>query len=319
MHHSALPRPSLICFLGGLFWVLVSASTATAELITYHIGNSLTAGLLGPDYNTRLRPLTQAEGANAIVNRQDVRSNHGLTDFVTQPIPTGSTRTHYPDVFANERVDVLILQPWSGNQRATLRAEAASAAELIRQFRLNPANALARILIYETWGPNTDTKPFLNEWTRGDARLDEMFFPSETTTNIFMAELARSVPEAELIPAGAVFAAIAQRFKTEEGLLGLPEFHDLYSDAVHPSNAGAYAAALTTYAVLYGKSPVGLGYPQQMLDPVWGYVLPQAGREPMQSLVAEVVGVPEPSVSLVCAVLALAAAFIAREQSGTCQ
>lgn len=56
---------------------------------------------------------------------------------------------------------------------------------------------------------------------------------------------------AKVIPAGLAFArAIAMK----------PELELYAPDKRHPSPAGTYLSACTTYAALYGKSPVGLAY-----------------------------------------------------------
>lgn len=55
----------------------------------------------------------------------------------------------------------------------------------------------------------------------------------------------------KVIPAGLAFArAIAAK----------PDLELYVADKRHPSLAGTYLAACTTYAALWGKSPVGLGY-----------------------------------------------------------
>lgn len=274
-----------------------------ADVVTYHIGNSLTGDLLGPNYNTRLTVLSQAEGANAIVNQQDIRANQPLTHFVNVPIPVGSTAIHYGAAFANTKLDALFLQPW---YNATIRQEANSAVALIQQMRLNPDNANTRVLIYSTWGGDSQAYPFLDTWNLTGLTLDSNFVPSALAVDLFMQEVRKSVPTVELIPAGLVFYEIGLRLRNGQTLPGIPAFENLYRDSVHSSNAGAYAAGLAAYTVLYGKSPVGLSYPPQMLDSNWGYVLPEEGRLPLQNLVAEVVPVPEPS-AVVCMSIGVAA------------
>ena len=55
----------------------------------------------------------------------------------------------------------------------------------------------------------------------------------------------------QVIPVGLAFArAIAAK----------PDLELYVADKRHPSLAGTYLAACTTYAALWGKSPVGLGY-----------------------------------------------------------
>lgn len=56
---------------------------------------------------------------------------------------------------------------------------------------------------------------------------------------------------AMVIPAGLAFArSVAQR----------PELELYNPDKRHPSAAGSYLSALTTYATLFGRSPVGFNY-----------------------------------------------------------
>lgn len=290
---------ALVCAVA----ILSSQATAGfAQINTHHIGNSLTGQILGPNYSTRLRALTQVEGARQVSNQQDIRANRTLTHFVDVPVPDGSSAAHYGSAFANSKIDALFLQPW---YEATIRQEAAAAVQLVRQLRLNPVNSETRVLVYSTWGSHTPTSSFVDTWTIGGLNLDSPFVPSAMAVEMFMAELKKDEPSAELIPVGEVFYEIGRRLQNGP-ITGLTAFEDLYGDSVHATNAGSYAALLAVYSVLYGKSPVGLGYPPQMLDPNFGYVLPEAGLLPMQQLVADLVAVPEPPAAVWIAV-ALAA------------
>ena len=78
---------------------------------------------------------------------------------------------------------------------------------------------------------------------------------------------------AAVIPAGLAFArAMAMRQDVE-----------LYvADKRHPSLAGTYLAACTSYAALYGKSPVGLSYTAG-LDPQLARLLQTAAWEAVQA------------------------------------
>lgn len=99
---------ALVCAVA----ILSSQATAGfAQINTHHIGNSLTGQILGPNYSTRLRALTQVEGARQVSNQQDIRANRTLTHFVDVPVPDGSSAAHYGSAFANSKIDALFLQP----------------------------------------------------------------------------------------------------------------------------------------------------------------------------------------------------------------
>lgn len=78
---------------------------------------------------------------------------------------------------------------------------------------------------------------------------------------------------AQVIPAGLAFArSVAQR----------PELELYIADKRHPTLAGSYLAACTTYASLFRKSPVGLGYTAG-LDPAVARHLQTVAWETVQA------------------------------------
>ncbi|MFY9511871.1 MAG: DUF4886 domain-containing protein [Rubrivivax sp.] len=85
---------------------------------------------------------------------------------------------------------------------------------------------------------------FFMSWAYADApemtaQLAEAYTKAANDNDVFV------------IPAGLAFArSIAAR----------PELNLYVADKRHPSLAGTYLAACTTYAALFGKSPVGLSY-----------------------------------------------------------
>jgi hypothetical protein len=85
--------------------------------------------------------------------------------------------------------------------------------------------------------------------------------------------LAANANAALVVPAGLAFAhAITKR----------PDLELYESDKRHPSMAGTYLAACTTYATLYGKSPVGLSYVGD-LNPEVAKFLQSAAWEAVQT------------------------------------
>ena len=61
-----------------------------------------------------------------------------------------------------------------------------------------------------------------------------------------------------LIPAGQVMARFVREVEARGGVGPVKTRQDLFSDNIHFNDLGAYLVALTHYAVLYQKSPLGL-------------------------------------------------------------
>ena len=108
-----------------------------------------------------------------------------------------------------------------------------------------------------------------------------VFFMSWAYKNVpsMTAQLAEAYTKAgrdnnaQVIPAGLAFArSVAQR----------PELELYVADKRHPSLPGSYLAACTTYATLFRKSPVGLGYTAG-LDPAIARHLQTVAWETVQA------------------------------------
>ena len=66
-----------------------------------------------------------------------------------------------------------------------------------------------------------------------------------------------------VIPGGQVMARVVREIEAG-GVDGLTSRQDLFKDKIHFNSIGAYLMALTHYAVLYGRSPVG--QPHDLVD-----------------------------------------------------
>jgi hypothetical protein len=69
-----------------------------------------------------------------------------------------------------------------------------------------------------------------------------------------------------LIPGGQVMAALSDALSKQGPVGPLTSHRDLFSDDIHFNDYGAHLIALTHYAVLYQKSPVGLPHALQRAD-----------------------------------------------------
>jgi len=131
-----------------------------------------------------------------------------------------------------------------------------------REATLN--NPSARVYLYETWHPLDDPEGWLN-------RLDRDL-PTFWEGNLLAKGLAHGDTGGPVyvIPAGQVLARFVRRVDQAGGLPGVRSREDLFSrsedgkqDMIHINDLGSYLVALTHYAVLYHRNPVGL--PHELL------------------------------------------------------
>ena len=98
-----------------------------------------------------------------------------------------------------------------------------------------------------------------------------------------------------VIPVGQVMAAVARAVEERGGVGPVRDRHGLFKDGIHFNDYGAYLVALTHYAVLYGRTPLGLPHALLAAD---GTPADDPGAELaalMQTLVWEVVTAYPPS------------------------
>lgn len=122
--------------------------------------------------------------------------------------------------------------------------------------RIAGARPDTRIFLYETWHQLDDAEGWLNRLDLDLGRYweEEILGP---------AQAAADLPDAiRVIPAGQVLASFVRNVEARGGIEGISTESDLFRDTIHLNDLGAYLVALTHYAVLYQKSPVGL--PRQL-------------------------------------------------------
>lgn len=116
-----------------------------------------------------------------------------------------------------------------------------------------------RVYLYETWHTLDDPAGFLD-------RLDTDY-ADLWRGKLLRGDIRASGPEraTRVIPAGQVMAALIRKIDAEGAVGNLTDRTDLFArnddgtqDMIHLSDLGNYLVALTHYAVLYQRSPVGL-------------------------------------------------------------
>ncbi|MEP3332148.1 hypothetical protein [Sedimentitalea sp.] len=113
------------------------------------------------------------------------------------------------------------------------------------------ANPNLRVYLYESWHSLETPEGWLDRLDKDLSR-----YWDQKILRPALAGLDEQRP-IYVIPAGQVMARFV---RTVEAQSGVAERSALFSDDVHVNDLGAYLVALTHYAVLYQKSPVGLPY-----------------------------------------------------------
>lgn len=152
------------------------------------------------------------------------------------------------------------------------------------------ANPRTRVYLYETWHLLIDEEGWLERLDRDLGRYWEREILARAQA---MEGIDRPI---YVVPGGQVMARFVRAIEAGEGIDGLTRREDLFAktetgeqDPIHFNDLGAYLMALTHYAVLYGKSPVGL--PRQLRRADGSEAVtpgPEAARL-MQEMVWEVV------------------------------
>ncbi len=161
------------------------------------------------------------------------------------------------------------------------------------------ANPSARIYLYETWHRTDDPAGWL---ARIDADLPEHWL-GEIVLPV-LGDLAADRP-IHIIPAGQVMARFIRRLEDAGGIDGLRDRHDLFArtgegtpDTIHLNDLGAYLVALTHFAVLYHRTPVGAARQLRRADGTAAAAPGPVAAQWMQEAVWEVVtGMPQTGVA----------------------
>lgn len=116
-----------------------------------------------------------------------------------------------------------------------------------------------RVYLYETWHPRNDPQGWLE---RIDTDLARYWEGDLLAKALAHGDTAGPV---HVIPGGQVLARFVRRIEAMGGLPGLKSREDLFwlekngqRDNIHMNDLGSYLVALTHYAVLYHRNPVGL-------------------------------------------------------------
>ncbi|WP_246082510.1 hypothetical protein [Rubellimicrobium rubrum] len=146
------------------------------------------------------------------------------------------------------------------------------------------------LYLYETWHDLTDPEGWLNRLELDLSRYwDRKILRPALTAD-------RAIRPIYLIPAGQVLGAFVRDLEGQGGFDELRSREDLFArtpegklDTIHMGDLGNYLVALTHYAVLYQRSPVGLPTQLVRADGTPAVAASSAAAQLMQETVWRVV------------------------------
>ncbi|WP_323782890.1 hypothetical protein [Leisingera sp.] len=225
-------------------------------LQVFHLGHSL----VGPDMPHMLAQLApEGHGYNSQLGSGTPLRAHWEAEEEILDFETANQAPAYRD--AKDAIG-------SGNYGAVVLTEMVELRDAIRYFDAaeylgkwaglaRAASPDTRIYLYETWHRLNDPEGWLDRITTD---LEHLW------VNKLLGPDSRGQPQQPvyLIPGGQVLAALA-RAAEGGGIPGLASRESLFArtsegglDTIHVNDLGAYAVALTHYAVLYQRAPAGL-------------------------------------------------------------
>lgn len=156
-----------------------------------------------------------------------------------------------------------------------------------------------RVYLYETWHRLDDKEGWLE---RLDKDLGRYWLGEILAKGLAHGDTGGAV---HVIPAGQVLARLVRTIEGGQGVTGLHRREDLFAidpggtqDQIHLNDLGNYLVALTHYAVLYHRSPVGLPHALLKADGQAAMAPSVEAARLMQATVWEVVrSLPQTGVS----------------------
>lgn len=245
----------------------------SAALSVFHLGHSL----VGRDMPAMVQQLAQAGGQedhrydsqlgwgtplmahwepDVAINGFDAENDHSRYRDATDALRSGAY-----DVFvATEMVELQDAITYHDSGEYLRRW-----ADLARENRPD-----VRIYLYETWHNLDDPAGWLTRLDEDPANLWE----GQVLARAMAPATEDAVPPPiHIIPAGRVMAAFVRALEGQGGLSGLEDRSDLFArlpdgslDPIHINDLGAYLVALTHYAVLYHRDPMGLPHELRRAD-----------------------------------------------------
>ncbi|MEI8196956.1 MAG: DUF4886 domain-containing protein, partial [Phycisphaerae bacterium] len=156
--------------------------------------------------------------------------------------------------------DVVTLQPWQDDSKATLQSDTAAVNGMIAAARKRADNASTRFFIYAAWTDvkydefDSYRKAFLTPIPNNPEQLAK---PTRDYFRHVTDAVRKTNPGVAMIPAGEVLLALDDKMRAGK-FEHFTSVQQLHRDVIHLNSVGKNVAAWTAYATIFKKSPVGL-------------------------------------------------------------
>ena len=255
----------------------------------FHIGHSL----VGRDMPAMLQQLAgSGHDYRSQLGWGATLKSHWEPDVPINGFEQENAHPRYQDAteaIKSGQFDALVLTEMIGIEAAIKYFD--SPAYLRRWSRLAyDTKPTIRVYLYETWHPLDDPTGWLQ---RLDNDLPQLWEGELLAKSMANGDAGGAI---YVIPAGQVLARFVRKVEQIGGLPGLSSREDLFAitengtrDNIHINDLGNYLVALTHYAVLYHRTPLGLPHRLLRADGSTAHAPSDEVAKMMQEVVWEVV------------------------------
>ncbi len=261
----------LLAFAAGFSGALPAAADEKMNIRAFYIGHSLTS-----DIPSMTKAVVESDGKTRFSFRhQDIpgaplrwqwQEKDRKSDF--EPQYGGRYHIHLPKGDFN----VVVLTDSVPRGGEELEAETVDYLGRFTDFARKHRPDV-RIYYYETWHHLTSGTPENSEYDTASPRRHLKWRERLDADKAMWEAIVRKINEkhpgehpVRIIPSGQVLAAVHDAILKGE-IPGWTKIGDLFSDEIHLNHYGKYIVALSHYAVLTGRTPVGLSAD---IKDVWG-------------------------------------------------
>lgn len=246
--------------------IAAPVSAVARDLSAFYIGHSLISDI--PDM---LKSIADSAPSTTFTFKEQFIPGAPLrwqwdkvSEFKGEPM----YRVRFDEALATGRYDVLVVTDSVPRGGKELEAET---ADYLARFAAaaRKGNPATRVFYYETWHHITsgtpDNSPYDTASPRRTLRWRERLDADRPMWEAIVASANQQAPATagsppiRIIPAGQALARFDDAVRAGK-VPGFTDTRSFFDDEIHLNHHGKYLVACVHYAVLFGKSPVGLSF-----------------------------------------------------------